>query len=60
MVIVSSHVVSDIERPSDKMLILKKGHLIDFAPPEELIAEYHSTDGMEGVYMTLFENEEEP
>ena len=59
MVIVSSHVVSDIERPSDKMLILKKGHLIDFAPPEELIAEYHSTDGMEGVYMTLFENEEE-
>lgn len=59
MVIVSSHVVSDIERPSDKMLILKKGHLIDFAPPKELIAEYHSTDGMEGVYMTLFENEEE-
>lgn len=36
IVIIATHVVSDIEYIADKIIILKKGEIVNYAPPTEL------------------------
>jgi ABC-2 type transport system ATP-binding protein len=43
IIIISTHIVSDIEYISDRILVMKKGRFILDGPAEELVAE---VDGM--------------
>lgn len=49
-ILLSTHVVSDIEAVADKVLLLHHGKLVDSGSPEELAARHHS-DGLEQVYL---------
>jgi ABC-type multidrug transport system ATPase subunit len=54
IVIVSTHIVSDIETIADEILLIKQGELIKSGSVENLVAE-HSDGGLEDVYMRYFE-----
>ena len=49
-VLLSTHIVSDVEKCADTILIMKKGVLQKSGAPEELIREAHGTD-LEDVYL---------
>lgn len=55
-VIVSTHIVSDIETIADEILLIKQGELIKCGSVEKLIAEHNAKD-LEDVYMQNFEGE---
>jgi ABC-type multidrug transport system ATPase subunit len=55
IVIISTHIVSDIETIADEILLIKEGVLIKQGTPEELIAEHGGERGLEDVYMHYFE-----
>ena len=58
VVLVATHVVSDIEQVADGVLFLKKGHLVCDAPPEQLIREFVPESGsLEDVYLKIFGDE---
>lgn len=59
VVLVATHVVSDVESVADQILLLKEGRLVDMAPPTELAAAYAPGKGLEEVYLALF-GEEKP
>lgn len=54
IVLVATHVVSDIESVSDEILILKKGRLYDKGPPQRLIDTYAAGRNLEAVYLSVF------
>ena len=55
-VIVSTHIVSDIETIADEILLIKQGELIKCGSVGQLIAE-HNAAGLEDVYMQNYEEE---
>lgn len=58
IVLVATHVVSDIESIADVILILKKGRLIAQGTPAELVGRFAPGGTLEDVYMHLFDREE--
>jgi ABC-type multidrug transport system ATPase subunit len=58
IVIVATHVVSDIENVADEILILKEGVLFDKNTPEDLIGKYAPGKNLESVYLHIFGSEE--
>ena len=58
IVLAATHVVSDIEPIANTILIQKKGEIIAQGSPDELLLQFADCDGVEKVYMKLFEEEE--
>ncbi|MEG3030202.1 MAG: ATP-binding cassette domain-containing protein [Oscillospiraceae bacterium] len=58
IVIIATHVVSDVESVADKILLLKEGELINMAAPQELIDQYAKGQGLEEVYLNIFGHED--
>lgn len=58
VILVATHVVSDIEHVADGVLILKKGNLICNDSPEKLIHNYGcESGGLEELYLKIFGDE---
>jgi ABC-type multidrug transport system ATPase subunit len=58
IIMVSTHVVSDIEPVATQILLLKAGKLIDQGTVEELRGKYKAARGLEEVYLRIFGEEE--
>ena len=58
IILVSTHVVSDIETIADEIILLKSGEIIDRGSVEEL-CKIHGAASLEDVYMRLFGEEGE-
>ena len=59
VVLVATHVVSDVEGVADQILLLRRGRVAASGPPDELIARYAAGRTLEEVYLSFF-SEEEP
>lgn len=58
IVIVATHIVSDIETIADEIILMKNGQLIEKNEYDELCEKYGNNKGLEGVYMHFFSNED--
>ncbi len=58
IMIVSTHVVSDIESIAKEILLIRAGELLDRDTVENLCLKYHGCNDLEEVYMRVFEEEE--
>ncbi len=58
IVIVATHIVSDIEMIADEIILMKNGQLIEKNKYEELCEKYGNNEGLEGVYMHFFSDED--
>ena len=58
IIIVATHVVSDVEHVASEILLLKKGQLVDQASPAALIEKYAPGGTLEDVYLTIFGEDE--
>lgn len=58
VVLIATHVVSDVEGIAKEMILLKKGRIAAQGDPAELIEEYAPSCTMEDVYLRLFEKDE--
>lgn len=58
IVIVCTHVVSDVESVADEILLLKDGRLIDKDSPKALIEKYNPGKCLEDVYLAIFGGDE--
>ncbi len=54
IVIVATHVVSDVESVADELILLKDGLVIDKGEPKDLIEKYAHGKTMEDVYLEIF------
>lgn len=54
IILVSTHVVSDIEPIADEIIIIKSGSIVDRGKVEELTSRYDGVHGLEDVYMRIF------
>ncbi len=54
IVLVATHVVSDVETVADKIILLKDGRIVDFDTPSNLIDKYAKGKGLEEVYLNIF------
>lgn len=59
IVIIATHIVSDIENIANEVILLKKGKLMEKASIQELIHSYTNNGNLEEVYMNILEGEEE-
>lgn len=57
IVIVATHVVSDVESVADKLLILKEGQLVEMGTVKELKGRFTNAGNVEDIYLTLFGEE---
>ena len=58
IILVSTHVVSDIEPIAAEILLLKAGRLVDRGRVEALCGKYGGAKGLEEVYLQIFGEEE--
>lgn len=58
IILVSTHVVSDIQSIAKEIILLKDGHVVDQGGVKELCAKYGNVTDLELVYMHLFGEEE--
>ena len=58
IIIVATHVVSDVEHVASEILLLKEGQLVDQASPAALIEKYAPGGTLEDVYLTIFGEDE--
>lgn len=58
IVLVATHVVSDVEDVADEILLLRKGHLVDKDAPQKLIQRYAPNKNLESVYLAVFGEED--
>ena len=58
IILVSTHVVSDIEPIAAEILLLKAGRLVDRGSVEALCGKYGGANGLEEVYLQIFGEEE--
>ena len=56
IILVSTHVVSDIESIAKKIILIKTGEIIDYATVNELCNKYNVAN-LEDVYMKIFGEE---
>lgn len=54
IILVATHVVSDVETVATKVILLRAGQIVDAAPVPELIEEYAPGQGLEDVYLHVF------
>ena len=54
IILVATHVVSDIESIAKEIIILKQGELVAMDSPENLIEKFASGEDFEQVYMNIF------
>lgn len=59
IILVATHIVSDIETIADKVILMKKGKIIESGKPGNLIGELGGSGTLEDVYMRAFADEEE-
>lgn len=60
VVLIATHVVSDIESIADVILMLKKGRIISQGTPDELVNQLAPGKSLEDVYMHVFDGEDLP
>lgn len=58
IILVSTHVVSDIETIAKEVILLKEGHIVDRGTIQALGEKYGGTKDLEAVYMEIFGEEE--
>ena len=58
IILVSTHVVSDIEPIATEVLLLKSGRLVDRGTVDGLCKKYGGVKGLEAVYMQIFSEED--
>lgn len=58
IVIVATHIVSDIETIADEIILMKNGQILEKSKYEELCEKYGDNKGLEGVYMHFFSDED--
>ena len=58
IILVATHVVSDVENVATEILLLKNGKLVDHAPVCELISAYAPGHTLEAVYLSVFGEED--
>ena len=54
IILVATHVVSDVETVATKVILLRAGKIVDAAPVPELIKKYAPGQGLEDVYLNVF------
>lgn len=54
IILVATHVVSDVETVATKVILLRAGQIVDVAPVPELIEKYAPGQGLEDVYLHVF------
>ena len=59
IIIVATHVVSDVETVAKNIILLKSGRIVAAAAPEELIEKYAPGQNLEAVYMSIFAEKSE-
>ena len=57
VVLIATHVVSDVESIADKILLIRQGRLADIGCPQELISKYFPEGTLEDVYLAVFGDE---
>lgn len=55
IILVATHVVSDIQSISKEIIIIKSGNIIEVGTSEKLIDKYTSSGTLEDVYMKIFD-----
>ena len=58
IILVATHVVSDVESVAKEILLLKAGQLVDIAPVQTLIERYAPGQNLEQVYLSVFGEED--
>jgi len=58
IILVATHVVSDVEHVANEILLLKDGHLVDRAAPAALVEKYAAGGTLEDVYLSIFGEDE--
>ena len=58
IILVATHVVSDVEHVASEILLLKEGRLVDRAAPAALIEKYAPGGTLEDVYLSIFGEDE--
>ena len=54
IILVATHVVSDVESVAAKIILLRAGQVVDAAPVPQLIEKYAPGQGLEDVYLNVF------
>lgn len=54
IILVATHVVSDVETVATEVILLRAGQIVDAAPVQELIQKYAPGKGLEDVYLAVF------
>ena len=57
IILVATHVVSDVETVANGIILLQHGKIVDFAPVQTLIEKYAPGEGLEQVYLHIFGEE---
>ena len=58
IILVATHVVSDVEHVANEILLLKDGGLVDHAAPAALVEKYAPGGTLEDVYLSIFGEDE--
>lgn len=58
IILLATHVVSDIESTATQVILLREGKIVDAAPVPQLIAAYAPGKGLEDVYLAVFGEED--
>lgn len=58
IVLIATHVVSDVESIADQIILVKGGQIIGQGSPRQLEEKYYSDHGLEGVYLSVFGEDE--
>lgn len=60
IILVATHVVSDVESVANEIILLKDGNIVDKASPADLCEKYAKGKGLEEVYLNIFGDDYEP
>ncbi len=58
IILVATHVVSDMETVANQVILLRSGQVVDIAPVPTLIERYAPGKGLEEVYLHIFGEED--
>lgn len=58
VILVSTHIVSDIEQIAKKIILIKEGKIVDCDTVEKLCMKYESSNSLENLYMQIFGEDE--
>ena len=58
IILVATHVVSDVETVATRVILLRAGQIVDAAPVPDLIEKYAPGRGLEDVYLQVFGEED--